>query len=113
MLTFYALQCMRLLRKIGTLGRKSDDFKEMMHERLMKIRSNEYNDFIFLGINEDGTGGHSFTFLIAYEEKDFITEFPACLKFHHGEKNQNISDSTCSRTLKGFIMGPRTGPFYQ
>lgn len=78
--------------EIGILDRKSDDFKETMRELLMKIKSNEYNDYIFLGINEDGTGGHSFTLPIEYEEKarDFIAEFPAYLKYKYGTKIKNI-----------------------
>ena len=87
--------------EIGLLDRKCVGFDKTMRELLVDIQSDAYNDYVFLGINEDGTGGHAFTFPISYEEKarDFITEFPAYLKHHHGDKIKKYLTSSAVERL--------------
>ena len=87
--------------EISTLDHKSDDLKKTMREFLMEIRSNEYNGFIFLGINEEATGGHAFTFPVAYEEKarDFIAEFPVYLKYYNGDNIKKYLTASAAERL--------------
>ena len=94
--------------EINTLDHKSDNLEKTMRELLMEIRSNEYNDNVFLSINEDGTGGHAFTFPIAYEDKacDFITEFPAYLKHHTGDAIKKYLTAPATERLKDTVWDP-------
>ena len=73
--------------EIDTLDYKSDSLTMTLREMLMLIRPEAYDDHLFLAINDDKNGGHTFTFPSDYEEKarDFIMEFPAYLKWKYGD----------------------------
>ena len=94
--------------EIDTLDHKSEDLEHTMRELLMQIQSKEYDDYVFLSINEDVTGGHAFTFPIAYEDKarDFITEFPAYLKHHNGNAIRKYLTASAAERLDNTKWDP-------
>ena len=95
--------------EINTLDHKTDGLNETLREMLMNIKSNEYNDYVFLSINEDSSGGYNFTFPIAYEDKarDFITEFPAYLKYKHGDLIKKYLTASAAERLKDATWDPK------
>ena len=97
--------------EIAALEYKSHTLPKNMREMIMEIPNNE-NEPLFIAINEDkNTGGFVFTFPSEYEQKarDYVTEFPAYLKFKYGEDIKKYLTQPAGDRLEDAIWDAELG----